>query len=134
MRRTAMPGSAGKSAATLPPSPIKRMPRNAKDCSESNVIPKRRKAWCESGIRPSPQALSMGGCAESATVTSNPLRRAAIAAANPAGPPPTMKTSVKLPPQQDKLGTKAGTHGSQDAVGPWRRAALHHHFFEHQQH
>ena len=36
----------------------------------------------------------MGGSAPSARVTENPFRRVAIAAANPAGPPPTTNTSV----------------------------------------
>src|SRR5262245_33812576 len=43
---------------------------------------------------PSPQVLSIGGAAPSATVTEKPLCRAAMAAANPAGPPPTITTSV----------------------------------------
>ena len=44
--------------------------------------------------RPSPQALSMGGPFPSATTTRSPLRRAAMAVASPAGPPPITKTSV----------------------------------------
>src|SRR3974377_1286063 len=47
-----------------------------------------------SGIIPSPHGLSIGGSEPSASVTENPLWRAAIAAANPAGPPPTTNTSV----------------------------------------
>ena len=46
-----------------------------------------------SGMTPSPQALSIGGAQPSASTTRNPLRRAAIAAARPTGPPPIMKTS-----------------------------------------
>ena len=60
----------------------------------SGEIPKSRNAACVSGINPSPHGLSIGGSAPSATVTCNPSCCAAIAAANPAGPPPTTKTSV----------------------------------------
>ena len=42
----------------------------------------------------SPQALSIGLCARSATITSRPCRRAARAVASPAGPPPITSTSV----------------------------------------
>src|ERR1022692_5253097 len=48
----------------------------------------------ESGIRPSPQGLSIGAVSPSLTTTRMPWRLAAIAAANPAGPPPITKTSV----------------------------------------
>ena len=51
-------------------------------------------AAMESGMSPSPQALSMGGRLPSATMTRRPRERAAMAAARPAGPPPMMKTSV----------------------------------------
>ena len=60
----------------------------------SFVGPSFARAVRASGIRPSPQALSAGGTARSVTVTVKPLRRAAIAAARPAGPPPTTKISV----------------------------------------
>ncbi len=46
-----------------------------------------------SGMRPSPQALSMGGVMPSATSTVRPCWAAAMAQARPAGPPPAMKTS-----------------------------------------
>lgn len=36
----------------------------------------------------------MGGVRESTSVTRRPFARAAMAAANPAGPPPTINTSV----------------------------------------
>jgi len=42
------------------------------------------------GSSPSPQALSMGGLAQSTNVTAHPMLRSAIAAAKPAGPPPAM--------------------------------------------
>src|SRR5580692_5893053 len=50
-----------------------------------------------SGKSPSPQALVTGGFAPSATITRKPFWRAAIAAASPAGPPPTTNTSVSQP-------------------------------------
>ena len=69
---------------------------------------------------------------------SNPFRRAAIAAARPAGPPPMTKTSVfselaKLPPQQNQFGRKSRPHRSQQSVGSRGRPPLQHHFFEHHQ-
>src|ERR1017187_6368502 len=135
-----MPDPLGKFASTEAPAPRKRIPRNANDSSGSNRIPSRYTAPNESGIKPSPQALSMGGSPPSTTVTSKPLRRAAIAAASPAGPPPTTTTSVlsgtpvKLPPQQNQFGTKSGAHGRQNTVRSRGRATFHHHFFQHQQH
>ncbi len=47
-----------------------------------------------SGIIPSPQALSIGGLKQSATVTASPCCLAAMAVAKPAGPPPQINTSV----------------------------------------
>ena len=55
-------------------------------------MPSSANASMLSGIRPSPHALSMGGAAQSTTVTSQASRLNAIAAARPAGPPPTMQT------------------------------------------
>ena len=71
---------------------------------EANADEARRLARCEahaqrssnaapSGIKPSPHALSIGGDARSSTSTVRPARRAAIATARPAGPPPTTTTS-----------------------------------------
>ncbi len=57
-------------------------------------IPRRSATASAAGIKPSPQALSCGGGQGSVTITRNPLRRAAIAAIKPAGPPPTIRTSV----------------------------------------
>ena len=50
----------------------------------------------DSGIRPSPQALSMGGRCASYSATLQPRCRSASAAASPAGPPPNTATSILL--------------------------------------
>src|ERR1039458_3643176 len=70
------------------------MPRNVKESTLGNCSPSRAAAATPSGMTPSPQALSMGGSRASASVTLKPLRRAAIAAARPTGPPPITNTSV----------------------------------------
>src|SRR6266404_6686527 len=103
-------------------------------------MPSRASAARASGIRPSPHALSAGGAAQSATVTRNPFRRTAIAAAKPAGPPPTTSTSVSrmievtLPPQQNKLRAEARTHGGKDAPGARIGTTLRHEFLEDAEH
>src|ERR1700733_690650 len=71
-----------------------RTPCSGKPSAGSIATPILRSAATVSGIKPSPQALSTGGFAPSATVTENPLARNWIAAASPAGPPPTINTSV----------------------------------------
>jgi len=72
----------------------KRIPRNGNESEALIETPSLDSARSASGIRPSPQALSAGGTIPSTTVTLKPLRRVAIAAAKPAGPPPTMRMSV----------------------------------------
>src|SRR6516225_6306700 len=72
------------------------MPRNECPGAALRSRPRERAAARPSGMMPSPQALSMGGTRESATVTARPRRRAARAAARPAGPPPITKRSVEL--------------------------------------
>src|SRR5690606_1667220 len=47
------------------------------------------------GVRPSPQVLSLGKVAASATTVSSPARAAHAAALDPAGPAPTTSTSVR---------------------------------------
>ena len=85
-------------------------------------MPSAARSLCASGISPSPQALSMGGRRASATRTSKPFCRSAIAAARPAGPPPTMSASqrITLPPylplQQQHLGAESRAHGCQHAA------------------
>src|SRR5580698_3456707 len=69
------------------------MPRKAKDSVGDKDSPRRAAAAMPSGKTPSPQALSMGGSQPSARTTRKPLRRAAIAAAKPTGPPPITRTS-----------------------------------------
>src|SRR5580700_456567 len=59
-------------------------------------MPRWRRASTPSGINPSPHGLSIGGTAPSATTTLKPWRRAAIAVAKPAGPPPATNTSHGL--------------------------------------
>ncbi len=96
VRRTPQPRSLGNSdCATRFPS-TNRMPRTGKPCSAGIEIPSSRRAAIPSGMRPSPHALSTGGVARSAMLTRKPFWRAAIATASPAGPPPTMKTSVSM--------------------------------------
>src|SRR5258708_6520734 len=70
------------------------MPRNTPPTPSGSRTPNSASAFNASGINPSPQALSIGGCALSTSLTRKPRRRAAIAAASPAGPPPTTSTSV----------------------------------------
>src|SRR5579864_4221900 len=104
------------------------------------ATPRRASAATPSGIRPSPHALSIGGCALSATTTLKPRRRAAIAAASSAGPPPITKTSVSLgsssiasPPDENHLRTEPRTHRQQYAERSGRGPVLHYHVFQHQQ-
>ena len=95
VRRMPRPTSLfGNGASVSRPSSRKRIPANGSPSSEPISTPSARKAETPSGIRPSPQALSIGLCARSATITSRPCRRAARAVASPAGPPPITSTSV----------------------------------------
>src|SRR5579863_559295 len=93
--RTASPTPPhGNGASAEKPELRKRIPRKGCPSHGFNAIPSSRRACNPSGISPSPHALSIGGAAPSATTTRNPLWRAAIPAASPAGPPPITKTSV----------------------------------------
>ena len=119
----------------------KRMPRKAKAWSSGIVTPSLSSAASPSGMMPSPQALSIGGRAQSMTVTSSPTCRAAIAAASPAGPPPATMTSRILrfaptgsPAQKNEFGAEPRTHRGQDAVGPGRRTPPIHERIQHHQH
>src|SRR3984885_4567176 len=94
VRHTPNAEPSGNPASTETPAPRNRMPRNGCASAESRAMPRLPSAARPSGIMPSPQALSIGGRAPSARVTSSPLRRAAMAAARPAGPPPITNTSV----------------------------------------
>jgi len=120
VRRTEKPAQPeGKTASADNPELRKRTPRTGNASAEDKATPSFSSAAIASGIRASPQALSIGGLAPSATTTWNPCCRAAIAAASPAGPPPITKTSVEFsnyspsPLQKQKLGTKSGAHGGQ---------------------
>src|SRR5580692_4745037 len=83
-----------------------------------------------SGKSPSPQALVTGGFAPSATITRKPFWRAAIAAASPAGPPPTTNTSVSQPmhpPLRQKLAFLRRSEGLTTVGhfnGTWRQEQL----------
>src|SRR5689334_7750188 len=81
-----------------------------------------------SGISPSPQALSIGGRDFSRTVTSRPARRARMAVASPAGPPPMTTRSRRrrvtgsLPPPAafhviSGVGQAGARHGPGEAQG-----------------
>jgi hypothetical protein len=94
VRRTPRPQLAGKLASTDAPRSMKRIPRNGNESEALNETPSLDSARRASGIRPSPHALSAGGTIPSATVTLKPLRRVAIAAARPAGPPPIIRMSA----------------------------------------
>src|ERR1700735_2102952 len=89
-----MPRPEEKFSVTETPAEMKRIPRNGNPSFKSKEIPRRRSDATVSGIRPSPQALSTGGLAPSATVTEKPLVRSSMEAAKPAGPPPTTNTST----------------------------------------
>ena len=88
-------GLVPKGGVDVGPAPMKRIPRNGMDASGGIVIPSCRSAATPFGMTPSPQVLSIGGSAPSATVTSRPCCRAAMAVARPAGPPPTTKMSAR---------------------------------------
>jgi hypothetical protein len=94
VRRTPRPQPAGKLASTDVPRSRKRIPRNGNESEALIETPSLDSARSASGIRPSPQALSAGGTIPSTTVTLKPLRRVAIAAAKPAGPPPIIRMSA----------------------------------------
>src|SRR5713101_4796417 len=70
------------------------MPRKHCPAPRGNFTPRDSSTARVSGIMPSPQDLSIGGTEPSETITLNPFCRTAMAAANPAGPPPTTNTSV----------------------------------------
>ena len=82
----------GNSAQTEERLSAKRIPRKGNPTWSGMSIPSALSSETLSGMRPSPQGLLMGGRAQSMTVTAQPIRLSAIAAAKPAGPPPTMHT------------------------------------------
>ncbi len=92
VRRTPTPLAPEKLASTEVVPFMKRVPRKACPSPGQIAAPSSPNASSVFGINPSPQALSIGGFAPSATVTSKPFLRAAMAAANPAGPPPMTST------------------------------------------
>src|ERR1022692_2362273 len=94
VRRTPSAYPSGKEDSTETPRSMNRMPRKDWPGGLSHLMPRLRNAAKPSGISPSPHALSIGGPAPAASVTFSPLRRAAMAAARPAGPPPMTNRSV----------------------------------------
>jgi len=98
-RRNPIPCPSGKSPHTRMFSCAKQMPRNRNPSAGLISTPNARSAANASGIIPSPHGFSIGGAAPSASVTSSPCWRAAMAVASPAGPPPTTNTSVLSPEQ-----------------------------------
>ena len=105
-----------------------------------------------SGSKPSPQALSIGGSAPSATRTRNPRSVPRSPPRVPQGRPQSQKRRSRLhalihasdPPsdlnvfdsttEQYQLRTKSRTHGRQHAQRAWLRTAVPHHIFQHHQH
>ena len=108
-----MPWPWGKRAPTEALPSSNRIPRNAQPSVSRNTTPSSRSAATASGKRPSPHAFVMGGLAPSATITRKPLVRAAIAAASPAGPPPTTNTSVSHTMYPPLLQKRAFLHRSE---------------------
>src|SRR3984893_9614039 len=148
----------GNAASAFAPSLTKRIPRNGYASPSGIVMPRWCRASTPSGISPSPQGLSIGGTAPSARTTLKPRRRAAMAVARPAGPPPITNTSTGfgklltinflstnflpsisylnalLPFQQNEFRAEPGTHRGQQAERTGFGAAILHNFFEHHQH
>src|SRR5271157_37789 len=96
VRRTPKPGPSGKVLPTDDSFARNRTPRKATASFGPRTTPSLRSARTPSGINPSPQVLSIGNRSESAIITRKPFWRAAIPVASPAGPPPTMNTSVSM--------------------------------------
>ena len=141
VRRTPRPDALlGKGASTERPEARNRMPENGCVYCGDRVTPSRRSAAMPSGIKPSPQALSIGGSAPSATATANPCCRAAIAAASPAGPPPITKTSVESnnswtsPLQEQKFRAESWSHRREQAQSPRFGATVLHDVLQHYEH
>ena len=140
VRRIASPSwPEGKTASADRPGLRKRTPRTGHASAADSITPSFSSAAIASGISASPQALSIGGLAPSATTTRNPCCRAAIAAASPAGPPPMTNTSVEFsnyilsPLQKQKLGAKSRSHRGQQAEGARLRTPMLHHVLQHTQ-
>lgn len=120
VRRTPRPQPVGKLASTDVPRSRKRIPRNGNESEALIETPSLDSARSASGIRPSPHALSAGGTIPSTTVTLKPLRRVAIAAARPAGPPPIMRMSIfttAITPVQSRIPVPARSPRERLALG-----------------
>ena len=76
------------------PNPAARRPQFRVGPTQSSM-PRWSSSAIARGVRPSPQGLSRGNVAASARRTSIPARARPIAAADPAGPAPTTRTSQR---------------------------------------
>src|SRR5436309_6089337 len=70
------------------------MPRMGWLSPSGRRTPSSARQAAASGISPSPQAFSTGGWRRSRTIAESPAKRAPIAVASPAGPPPITATSA----------------------------------------
>src|SRR4051794_27438333 len=99
VRATAEPyaGSAppGQGSSRVCPNPWARRPWLTVWARTQSPSPSRSSSPMARGVSPSPQVLSRGNTAASASTTSSPARAAHAAVAEPAGPAPTTSTSVR---------------------------------------
>ena len=88
--------------------------------------PRRSRARCASGMRPSPQTLSRGNACASTRTTSRPARASNCAAAAPAGPAPTTIASQRSGRRSRSRFMRDGGRVAARSVarpGPMRQAA-----------
>src|SRR4051794_17377598 len=86
----------GQGSSSSWPNPAARRPRLRPRLRTHSPRPSRSSSAIARGVSPSPQGLSRGNTAASARTTSRPARTAQAAAAEPAGPAPTTRTSVEV--------------------------------------
>src|SRR4051794_28953724 len=86
----------GQGRSSSWPNPAARRPRLRPRLRTHSPRPSRSSSAIARGVSPSPQGLSRGNTAASARTTSRPARTAQAAAAEPAGPAPTTRTSVEV--------------------------------------
>ena len=99
VRGTAEPWSGreppGQGSSRVWPKPCARRPRLTVWSRTQSPRPSRSSSAIARGVSPSPQVLSRGKTAASASTTSRPARAAHAAAEAPEGPAPTTRTSVR---------------------------------------
>src|SRR4051812_379336 len=83
------------------------------DGTDSGRKPSRSSRRSAPAVRPAPQHLSRGKVALSTSTTSRPARARVMAAAAPAGPPPTTQTSARI----NDLVEFGGEPGAGDQTG-----------------